>query len=214
MTLYEAMRQKRLAERRVRDRGLDVARQIREHPETRLLSRGDLLPAYEYVERAFPSTAPAVAATVVYKNENTAFCKRMGIPRGVGGMFLVDASSILVCHNPFPDDVVVLHEMLHFVSQMLGSRFTNTPMEEDFAYSKSVNYLVSIGWERERIRDKYMLPYYQGRELSLVGHKPSREESDKAIEMAKSRCDKIIDEELGASRVQEASPIRSRFELL
>jgi hypothetical protein len=212
MRLYEATRLRREREIAIRGRGLHMVEEIRGHPETKEMGRDKLIGAYEYVESLFPSAAPAVSAMRVLKNENTAFCRRLGVPPGAGGLFLVDASSILVCYNQFPDDVVVVHEMLHFVSQVLGSRFRNERAEEDFAYSKSIPYLVGIGWARERIRDEYLMPYYLGLELSKIARRPPASSMDEAREAARLTCCAIVSSELGDG--PKAPPARrpSRFD--
>jgi hypothetical protein len=208
MRTYEALRLRREAEESRRGSGSKVVTEIMSHPETKVMGRTSLISAYEYVESSFPSAAPAVAAIGVMKNENTAFCRRIGVPRGAGGLFFVDASAILICYNPFPDDIVVVHEMLHFVSQTLGSRFRNVRSEEDFAYSKSIRYLIDKGLSREWIREEYMLPYYVGVEQS---HGIPSEEASIA---AKSKCDNIIASELGDERLGVPSRIPNRFEML
>jgi hypothetical protein len=192
-------------------RALRMAAEIRAHPETKELGRGDLLRAYEYAEGLFPSAAPAISALRVLKNENTAFCRNIGVPRGAGGIFLIEASAILVCHNPFPDDVVVVHEMLHFVSQVLGSRFANAASEEDFAYIKSIPYLTGIGWSREKIRDEYMLPYYLGLELAMSGGRTA-EQRDEAKSLAIAKCEAILSSETGGGPADVPRRALSRFE--
>jgi hypothetical protein len=199
-------------ERGAREDALKVVERIRDHPDTRVLSREALLPAWLYVEGLFPSVANKVGLTSVYKNDNTAFCKKIGIPCGVGGMFFISASTLLVCHNTvFGDDVIVVHEMLHYVSQLLGGAMKNRRLEEDFAYSNSINYLLSNGYDEKTTQEKYLLPYYHGYEVNEWSrwHKgrPPASVVATAREKAMERCRSMI---LSATGRQAPKPPEAR----
>lgn len=201
---------------KAKESALKIVEQIKQHPETRLLVRGEIPHAWQYVEESFPSVANRVKATVVYKNDNTAFCKKVGIPQGAGGLFFIPASTLLVCHNPvFGDDVVVVHEMLHYVSQLLGGSMRNERLEEDFAYSKSIRYLLSRGYTEDWIVEKYLLPYYHGYEVHQLRSsraRPLASEMAAAKEAAIARCRRIVAAETGQAPEPPPKTRTSRFD--
>lgn len=135
--------------------------EVKRHRETEVVGRGEFPAVWEHVESKFPRLAECLRATTVYKNTNTAFCKRIGIPPEAGGMFVVQASTIVLFHTKrIPTDAVLVHEMLHYASQMMGSRFQDEAYEEDFAYQESIPYLLQVGYEPDWIAEKFLLPYY------------------------------------------------------
>jgi len=223
---YEAIRARRLREAKLKegDKWKEILALIRGHPETRVMGREQLLPAYSFVERMFPAVAPAIRSMVVYKNDNTAFCRRIGIPKEAGGAFLVRASAILICYTglmsaPVPDDVVVVHEMLHYVAQLMGSRFTSSVSEEDFAYAKAIPYLLEQGAKEDWIRQRYLLPYYWSLEMLKCireQHGPVQESLYKELarKVALERCEMMIRQEKDGSVVDEERVPMSRFEMI
>ena len=212
---YEAIRRRREAEGHMRSSDAETGEKIAAiaaHPETKIIKRQDLSSPWEYVEDLFPRIAPAIARTNIFKNENTAFCKNIGIPSEAGGIFLIRASTILICWNEdrFKDDVVVCHEMLHYASQLLGGSMKSVDAEENFAFSKSINYLISRGYTKEWIRDEYMLPYYWSREYR---NDPSLGKED-AKTKAMNICDGIIAQEMYGIRYEQDCGCEDRFDTI
>lgn len=180
----------------------DAKRKVQEiaaHPETVIVRREQMPGPWEYVESLFPRIAPVVSETIIYKNENTAFCRNIGVPAEAAGLFFVNASAILLCWNDskFKDDVIICHEMLHYASRLLGGRMESVAVEEDFAYMKSIRYLNSQGYSDAWIAGEYMLPYYMGREWSK-----DRSDKEQAKARALSLCEKMVSAELYESEVK------------
>lgn len=167
--------------------------EVSSHPETIVVRRQDMPAPWAYIEDMFPSIAPIISKTIVYKNENTAFCRKIGIPDGVGGLFFIGAGAILICwtKEKVKDDVVICHEMLHYASQLLGGRMQCREAEENFAYSKSILYLVANGYSEDWIMKEYMLPYYLG--MVLAKNRNQEQARLEAIET----CRNMISFELG-----------------
>jgi hypothetical protein len=114
----------------------------------------------EYVGSMFPATRDAIFDTRVFENTNTAFLRRVDL-YGAGGVYIRKIGVVLICYSPgFPSDVVAVHELLHAASALLGSSGDNERQEEDFAYTKSVPYLLDAGHSVDWIIRKYMWPYY------------------------------------------------------
>jgi hypothetical protein len=188
----------------------EVFERIKGHSRTRVLAREDLLGAYEYVEGRFPRCAEAVSKTPIYKNENTAFFPRIGLP-SAGGMYIRPVGAVILCYaKDFSDDVVAVHELLHCVHALLGVR-VGERQEEDFAYGKSIPYLLANGYSEDWIVEKYMWPFYFGEILS----KDPKMDRKVAKDQCRETCLKII--RLGIGGVDEEAkivPPRDRFELI
>jgi hypothetical protein len=131
---------------------------IKRHSQTKILTKEDLPEAYDYVEGLYPRCAEPISKTPIYKNENTAFFKELGLP-SAGGMYIRLASAVVICYNKkFPDDVVAVHELLHAVHALLGIQSHTERQEEDFAYGKSIPYLIDKGHSEDWIVDEYLWP--------------------------------------------------------
>lgn len=192
--------------RRESEEWVSKLQKIKEHPETRAYTRKDFEPAYKYVEEMFPELASAIAATVIYKNPNTYFCqnkKGVGLPKNVGGVYMIKVGAILVCHSTIPDDVIVVHEMLHFASNMLGSRLKNAAAEEDFAFCRSIPYIVQQGASKEWIAKRYLLPYYTNREWDLMHDRREKPNEELAKSRALEKAYLRIENPLG-ERIEDA----------
>lgn len=203
--MAEALKKRREIELELKRRAEDArkkAKQIIEHPETVVLLRDKFPEAWEYVEQSFPRLAERIRHTKVYKNENTYFCKKLGIPKEAGGLFIIKASMVLICYGKFSDDVVIVHELLHFISQLIGSRFVNQDHEEDFAYTNSIPYLATR-YDEEWIVNKYMLPYYWGREQVALGRKPTLAEKESTKLIAIEKCKLLIKNSLKNNTYQD-----------
>ena len=219
-THYDAIRLRRRVEKDLEGHWQDVVQQIQSHPETKRFGRADFPGAFGYVEGLYPRIAPVVSATILYKNENTAFCKRIGIPREAGGAFLTRASAILLCYCSLPDDAVLVHELLHLASRLLGSGFSSESVEEDFAYAKSIPYLKSRSYPDEWIRTSFLMPYYHGLELhdraGRLGVQPRRlslPDKEEARALATLKCQAMIERAMEDGD-GEARTGADRFDLL
>lgn len=180
---------------------------IASHRETVVLTREDHPEAWEYVEEAFPRLAQRIRETTVYRNENTYFCKKIGIPPSAGGLFIIKASAILVCYNrKLEDDVVIVHEMLHYASQLMGSRFRHEDEEEDFAYLRSIPYLARR-YGRDWIAGTYLLPYYWSRERrdeeKARNRRLTPKEDSECRARALDKCKSLVDKTLGEGESPE-----------
>ena len=106
--------------------------------------------------------------------------------------------------------LVIVHELLHYVSRLLGGAMTNRELEENFAYSNSVPYLVENGYDDAWIAEKYLLPYYLGLEMSKQGSRLGH-----AHDLALERCQKIVKAAKGeAVERQQRYGYGGRFDFL
>ena len=197
---YLARQTRREISARLDDEWEKILHEVQFHPESHSLSREAFQKTFEYVEKLYPKTAPCIAAAKVYKNTNTAFCRKIGIPKAAGGAFLIRASAILICYsrNHTPDDVILVHELLHFASQLMGSDFISEAAEEDFAYRKSIPYLKANDYDDDWIRKTFLMPYYLGKafsETTWAGQNYQVEE-DAIRRRVESECQLMIDEEM------------------
>lgn len=220
---FRMLRERREAERKLRDDALGKVGQIESHPETKVICRADAPHAWGYVEDEFPSVAEAIKRTRAFKNENTAFCAKLGVPKGAGGLFFIKASAILICYNPeIPDDVVVVHELLHYVSLLLGGSMSNPLAEEAFAYVQSLPFLLKHH-DEAWVVEKYLWPYYSGlQKYEWLQANPSRRGKipQDCIENIKSatglRCANMIKKAKNGEDVvpEKTRPRYGRFDLL
>lgn len=206
----EALRKRRELEKQLKERASlarEKAEQIAKHRETVLLSRDDHPEAWKFIEEMFPRLSTVISQTKVYANKNTYFCEKVGIPPNAGGLFIIKASAIVLCHSKCPDDIVIVHELLHYCSQLMGSRFRNEGFEEDFAYQTSIPYIAQRGYSEDWIAEKYLLPYYWSREQEALlrkkraakGKPPPKltlSEKYKAKDLALEKCKSIVHRKL------------------
>lgn len=172
------------------------------HYRTTRISKPDMPGPWVYASDLFPCFAETIDKTIVYKNESRLLFERLGIPAGVGGFFVRASSTIVVCGSRgVPDDVIILHEMLHYVSQLAGNNFLSMEPEENFVFSNSVRYLAETGRSREWIARKYMLPYY----ASLAMSKAKKKANASALKAeALLFCERMISEKLdGLPKVED-----------
>jgi hypothetical protein len=145
-----------------RDKWSKVMGDLRVHPETTILRYDDLPECYDYVARFFPIARNVLIATDIYKNENTYVFAKLGL-RGVGGFYVRPVSAVVLCYSPnFPDEVTVVHELLHCVRSIVGTCTNSRVIEETFAYSYSIPYLVKEGFSEEWIARTYLWPFGEG----------------------------------------------------
>jgi hypothetical protein len=190
----------------------EIFEQIKAHSQTRVLARGDIPEAYEYVEDLFPRCAEPLSKTLIYKNDNTAFFPRIGLP-AAGGMYIRPVGAVIICYaKEFSDDVVAVHELLHCTHALLGSKNISERQEEDFAYGKSIPYLLGKGYDEEWIVKKYLWPFYFGEAHT---RNPTRDKEAVEAE-CRSVCLKLIRVGVGGVDVEEEKkPSKGdRFDLI
>jgi hypothetical protein len=224
MRSYEAVQQRREAEKRYQDsieEQKEALQKIIEHPETITIKRENLPDPWIYVEDMFPRIAASITGMTVYKNENTAFYKKIKVPPTVGGLFFIRSSTILICwtKEKFKDDVVICHELLHYAGQLLnGGPMGTEAIEESFAYSKSIKYLNLHGYSDKWIIEQYMLPYWSGferrMEEKVLGRALTNGEKEQNRQKAITRCQAIIDFELSKFETKPALEEIDRFDLI
>jgi hypothetical protein len=118
----------------VRRNSIKLIDDVIDHEETVVLTPEECPGAWDYVCNVFPSLDESIRSIKVYKNENTYFMNKIGIPKGVAGIFVPAANAIVVCWcSSIPVDVVLVHELLHYASRLIGSHMKNSAYEEDFA---------------------------------------------------------------------------------
>lgn len=134
----------------------------------------------------FPRIRATLRSIRLLKNTNTCFCRNVGLG-GVAGAFLTRVNAIVVCHSEHvPDDVIVVHEILHYAARLLGGRMTNEGQEEDFAFIKSIPFIVAKGYDKDWIIERYLAPYYSRR---------VRKDAD-ADEATRDKCERIYQDAL------------------
>lgn len=183
------------------------------HSDTIVLTESSHPSAWAFVKTAYPSVADRVAATKILKNDNTAFCRRIGIPSDAGGLYVKPSSTILLLYaRGCPDDIIVVHELLHLVSRMLGGE-GSAVVEEDFAYGKSLPYVLSR-MSREWVVEKYLMPYYSQAMMSKHRLDPSPQAFRKAKKLAEEHCNLMVDEALGKPKPDAATEDLDVFDFI
>jgi hypothetical protein len=190
---------------------------VRTHGNTKRVVREELVRPYEFVEGMFPSVAKVIAQTRIYKNTNTAMLTRLGL-RHAGGVYIRFANSILICYTTtFPDDVVAVHELLHAASDLMGASLKALPeQEENFAYSRSVPYLLARGYNQEWIITKYMWPYYMGLCRDEIDAMPngSKFTKQEVYDYCYDKCLALVTDAVGTPKTDEDEEDDDRFALL
>jgi len=125
--------------------------------------------AFEYVNSLFPNCN--VKDVSVYKAPKSLLDKR-GFSHA-DGFYLPDLKVILFSNNrnlrkrkrkegKVPDEVVLIHELLHYCYYEQGMQSFTTEIIEEFAYGWSVPYLKKIGYSDEKIIEEYFYPAMSG----------------------------------------------------
>jgi hypothetical protein len=178
------------------------------HRETEELPRNCHMEVWEYVEKMFPRISTTLAEVKIYRNTNTAFCRRVGFPPQAGGLFVRPVGAIAVFYNrKIPDDVVVLHELLHAAAQMLGP-MRGSEFEEGFAYERSLPYLLER-YDRDWVATNYLMPYYSTRvrDRDYGGRRPElRRDREELHRKAMEFCNSLIDSALQAPDDDDDEP--------
>jgi len=80
-----------------------VFEQLKAHPQTRVYGEADIPHVYAYIKGLFPPVSVPLSRIFIFKNANTAFFKKVGLP-AVGGMYSKVAGAVVICYNKDFDD--------------------------------------------------------------------------------------------------------------
>ena len=113
--------------------------------------------SFDYVDGKFPGN-DVKDVTVLLCSKG--FLKSLGYI-GIGGFFEKILKTVIICDDG-PIDETIVHEMLHFVSDMSMSKSYSVGIEEEFAYINSIDYLRQKGRDDCYIMNQVFLPYLMG----------------------------------------------------
>jgi hypothetical protein len=208
----------------------DHIEKIKKHYSTKVLGYKNYKNAYDYVDKLFPKAE--VKNVVIYRC-NIDYLKRLGY-KSVGGFYnrIMQAVVIPSTFNfgdkkgklwdsikaKLTDDEVVVHELLHYASDMHSRGITSAEIEEEFAYGHSVKYLRSKGHSDEYIVKNNFLPFLIStidphrsiREVMVAnGYEPSewKHKSSDAVQKLMKKLEKQIFENIQAKAIKKGLEI-------
>jgi len=191
---YEAMLERDKAKRETKDRIHQLRVEVGGHVNTRLMTIKDLPEPYAFVMEKFPEVADLIKDIKLYKNDNTALWKRLGLEM-VAGLYIRPLSTVLIMYSPkVPDDVIAVHELLHCAHDKLH-------LAEDVFANETMTFRASIPYIAKRydeawIVENYLFPFYYG-----VYSK--QEDVEFPAQAARQKCIQIVREELGSENSPE-----------
>jgi len=159
----------------------DSIQKIRARHSTREIKYPEYNEAFEYVDDRFPK---AQAKEAVVLECDRSFLDKIGY-KGVGGFFSRPHKIVVIpdvfyaskrkrkktiwetVSGEFEIDEVLVHELLHYVSNKTCETWKSLQVEEEFAYGNSADYLRSRGRADDDIIRKNFMPYL----MSIVRQK-------------------------------------------
>lgn len=134
---------------------------------TKLIKYPEYKEAFDYVYGLFPFSD--VKEVEIY------ICSRRMLEKlgykGVGGFFEKVLKTVIISDDlnfsniksiakvKITTDEVIVHELLHYVSDTQKKKISSVEMEEEFAYGNSIGYLKSKGYSNEDIVENNFLPF-------------------------------------------------------
>jgi hypothetical protein len=150
---------------------LDYIDKIKVHPLTQIICYPSFRESFEYVDSLFPEAG--VKEAIIYKVDKR-FLDKCGY-KGVGGFYNKIAKVVVITDSidsgkkkgklwegiiaTITDDEVIVHELLHYVSDTQIKGGKSLQLEEEFAYGNSVAYLRKKGYDDDYIIKHNFLPY-------------------------------------------------------
>ena len=142
-------------------------KKIAQNKKTQIISYSDkeYSKSFKYVEKLYPNINLKEVTIFLVEGE---ILKSIGY-NGIGGFFDKINKNIVVAKNlkinnedifgKITVDEVIVHELLHYVSDVLMLNFSNILYEEEFAYSNSIEYLRKKGYTNHQIIQNNFLPF-------------------------------------------------------
>lgn len=144
---------------------------IQKDPKTIIVKYPEYLECFNYIKNLFPNFD--IDNVVIYI-VNRRILEKMGY-KGVGGFFEKILKTIVIPDNlDFSEDKnyivkgkitideVIVHELLHYVSDNQNKKITSVELEEEFAYGNSIGYLRKKGYSDIEIVKNNFLPFLVG----------------------------------------------------
>jgi len=131
---------------------------IKSSANTREINYPEYKESFDYVDNKFPGNR-VKDATIFLCSKG--LLKGLGYV-GLGGFFEKILKTIIICNEGAIDETIV-HEMLHYVSDLSLATSYSVELEEEFAYINSIDYLRNKGRTDEYIISTVFLPYLMGK---------------------------------------------------
>jgi predicted DNA-binding transcriptional regulator len=149
---------------------------IKNHPKTNKIQYPTFKESFDYVNKIFPSFD---ITSIVILEADKDFLKKLGYG-GAGGLYSPLWKAIVTTdieqkktkkrkfdiQATLTKDEVIVHELLHYCSDMREKTNTSSDIEEEFAYGWSYGYLKQKGYSDIEIINQNYLPYL----FSTVDH--------------------------------------------
>jgi len=225
-TVQQAMKRLSLDQKIQREAWLEkIENEVVDHVDTQTLFREDLFLPYYFVEQKYPQVSKVISGITIYKNDNTALWRRLGL-ENAAGLYIRPLTMVLIMYSPnVPDDVVAVHELLHCAhdKMMLGNA---TVAQEDMTFRASIPYLRQRKFADQWIVDNYLFPYFFSLHLSRNPHLASTNTisstpsgAKSVSDIARDKCWKILEEEKGHAEPlpcehDEPFPDTDRFDFI
>lgn len=142
---------------------------IKNDTDTIKINHPEYKKSFDYVDKRFPDKD--VKNVTIYLC-STSLLKKLGY-FGLGGFFEKVMKTIVINKDMDFDgegvfagkisvDEAIVHELLHYVSDLSNTKKTSVEIEEEFAYSNSLGYLRSKKYSDEEIINNNFLPFLSG----------------------------------------------------
>lgn len=141
---------------------------IKDDPDTVKINYPEYKKSFDYVDKTFPNKN--VKDVTIYLC-STGLLKKLGY-FGLGGFFEKVMKTIVINKDmdfgegafigKISVDEAIVHELLHYVSDLSSTKKTSVEIEEEFAYSNSLGYLRSKKYTDEEIINNNFLPFLSG----------------------------------------------------
>jgi len=174
-TVSDALRYRRkhqIANQRLINNSIDQITKAIKHKSSIKLVYSQYPAAFEYVSKKFPDVP--IKSVEIYRCD-ASYLNEIGLG-GIGGCYSCFMQVIVISHEyehqSVSDDIwgsvratatideIIVHELLHYVSLHTGARASSMEVEEEFAYSNSIEYLRQKGYSDDDIVEKNFLPYF------------------------------------------------------
>jgi len=131
---------------------------IKSSANTREIHYPEYKESFDYVDNKFPGND--VKDVMIFLCSK-GLLKRLGYV-GLGGFFEKILKTVIICDCGSIDETIV-HEMLHYISDLSMAKSYSVGLEEEFAYINSIDFLRSKGRTDEYITGTVLLPYLIGK---------------------------------------------------
>ena len=142
---------------------IDNIRAIKSDKQTEQINYPEYQPSFDYVDDLFPKKHIKEVGIFVCSDQ---LLNDLGYS-GIGGFFERVLKTIVIRKDvenntkgkfvgKFKIDEVIVHELLHYVSDLFGTPKTSLEIEEEFAYCYSVGYLRQKYADEQIIYDNFM----------------------------------------------------------